>query len=231
MKFVVLFVMIFCHLSLISQTRKQIRDSINDNIVMVSPPDPQLARLAWEEVMYSTIVEKMRMSYVIPSNFQKDMTDTRECFDKYRKEMWVSFGCDFPSFISKDGEMLVFLKAYEFSIEGNQNYVSKEKILERGLLYMGENISKKWKDYVTHYPESEARRIFGADSVISYTINLIPKDYYIKKGKKYKYVDALFIQKKGRGYVYFYSFYTHKAKRNIELYRKQIETIVHYIDD
>ena len=204
----------------------QEKDSTHvDNIILIGAPEPQYAELEREKVVYNTIIERMRMSYTPPSFFEKN-TNTRECFE-YSTKMWISFGCNFPFFISKDKEMLVFLDAYN---EGQNNYISKEEFLEQGLLYLGEKASMKWEDYVTYYPKNETKRIFNADTVIQYTITLLPKDFYKKNEKKYKYVDVLFIEKKGRGYVYFYSFYTDKAKKNITSYRKQIETIVRYED-
>lgn len=47
---------------------------------------------------------------------------------------------------------------------------------------------------------------------------------------KYSHLDALYLQKKGRGFVNFYCFYTDKAKRDFSRYWKAIEGVFRYHD-
>lgn len=98
----------------------------------------------------------------------------------------------------------------------------------RGIIkrYYGE-IGSSWTDSIKHYPADEAVTKFNADSAFYFSLNLNPEDYY--KGV-YKYVKVLVLQKKDRGYAYICSFYTDKAKKQLNKYWCRIERTLRYED-
>lgn len=86
-----------------------------------------------------------------------------------------------------------------------------------------------WRQYLEYYPHEEAQRIFNADTAIRVPLNLIPDKYYDYLGK-YKYLDALVLQRMGRGFITLFCFTTEKGKENMPHYWKQIEGIFRYED-
>lgn len=188
---------------------------------------------------YSRTLTSMKLSYQKPKGFNE--VGKSECFKDYPK-LESTFSCLSNRLVSKDEQFISFLIAYNIFTEefrkemdvlffGKEfDYVDKQHVNQiKGIIrsYYNEEAAKHWKDSVTYYPPDITKDKFNADSVISFSIALRPEDYY---KNEYKYVDILLLQKKGRGYVYFVSFYTDKAKRKLNKYKREIEGVLRYED-
>lgn len=97
-----------------------------------------------------------------------------------------------------------------------------------GIHYWTKIKDPDWTKILHYYPEEVVKNKFNADTVVRFSITLQPEDYY---KKKFKYVDALFLQKNGRSYVYFYCFYTEKAKKRFDKYWQKIEGVLRYEEE
>lgn len=99
--------------------------------------------------------------------------------------------------------------------------------LNKDATLRGENAGFKWKEYVQYYSNDNVTQKYNADTVITYLITLKSGELY---KKKYKYLKALILQKKDRGFITIYSLFTDKAKRHFSKYWKQIDGVVKYAD-
>lgn len=180
----------------------------------------------------SKILTKMKLTYKKPNGFNE--LSNGECFKEYPNLERV-FSCLPHPLQSDDNQFIAFMPI--FSIP------SREEAIRRGLKsidmrhinqlkceirdYLGEEVANNWKEIINYYPEDLAKETFNADTVIRFSISLKPEDYY---KLNFKYVDALYIQKNGRGYVNFHCFYTDSAKNNLDYYWKKIEGVLRYED-
>lgn len=89
----------------------------------------------------------------------------------------------------------------------------------------GENAEFNWKQYVHYYSRDEAIAKFNADTAISYLIKLYDNGLY--KGK-YKYLKALFLQKRDRGFLALYSFCTESGMKQLSKNWQAIEGMYKY---
>jgi hypothetical protein len=89
---------------------------------------------------------------------------------------------------------------------------------------------EEFDKYVTFYPEEYARTKFNADSVATY--NCWPFWHWYKEPYQGKYTrcQALMLQKKDKGYLTLYCFYTEESKKRINAFVKEIEGIVWFKD-
>lgn len=186
---------------------------------------------------YSRELTSMKLPYQKPKGFKE--VGKSECFKDYPK-LESTFSCLSNRLVSNDEQFISFIaipkvftekfqKQMETLFLGREfDYVDKQHANQiKGIIrsYYNEEAAKHWRDSVTYYPPDITKEKFNADSVISYSIALRPEDYY---RNKYKYIDILLLQKKGRGYVYFVSFFTDKARQNINYYREKIEGVLRY---
>lgn len=183
----------------------------------------------------NTLAFDKKMVYVRPEGF-KPYQDT---FFKGYPELKKVFSSLANSLISNDENVIISISVYsiytsefEDRVRGifptdEPSLVDRQHIpqLKGALEYLGKETAGNWKKHVTYYPETEAKEHFKADSVIRFHIPLREKDFY---KKHFKYVDALYIQKKGHGYAQIYVFYTDKAKTDFHKYWQTIEGILTY---
>ena len=94
-------------------------------------------------------------------------------------------------------------------------------------IHWGDTAAQNWKSYVTYYSSTEVRHKFNADTAISFSIKLNPGEYHLGK---YNHLDALFLQRSGRGFVNFYFFYTDKGKKQLAKYWSAMEGVLRYED-
>ena len=104
--------------------------------------------------------------------------------------------------------------------------VHLNKMLQRDKAY--EVTPEEFEKYFTFYPEEYARTKFNADSAATYyywpTIETQPYQ------GKYIGSKALLLQKKDKGHLVLYCFYTEKSKYYIDDFMKEIEGIVWFKD-
>lgn len=185
----------------------------------------------------SKILTHLKITYKKPDGFKEVITT--ECFKDYPK-LELTFSCLGNQLCAKDKQFVAFMPIFRTPTKEDSISMQKIKIQLpptdmrhifqlKGVIrdYMGEEAAENWKKIVTYYPDEIAKNTFNADTVIRFTMPLRPEDYY---KKKFKYVDALFIQKNGRGYVNFYCFYTDKAKKKLDYYWKKIEGVLRFED-
>ena len=177
------------------------------------------------------------MVYEKPKKFKET---SMECFEDYL-HLFHTFKCIGPSLTSNDGQYISFMvnhniedKAYHERMKKLfRNIPNLEDIQHRNQLkgtlvyYYGESISDSWQDSLTYFTDEQAKNICNADTIITTSITLKPEDYY---KKDFKHIEIYLMQKKGRGYVYFVSFYTDKAKKKLKHYRKAIAGALRYED-
>ena len=183
---------------------------------------------------------KMKMSYSKPAGFDELLRP--ECF-KGNPQLSRTITCSFYQLVSMDGECILFLQiyppftrqdsidmtklipGYDHDVVDKQHmYHIKEDIRES----RGEGAAPHWRDYVTYYRSGEARKKFNADSAIFVPIGYKDPSYYYQG--KYSHFEALYLQKKGRGFINFYCFYTDAGAKDIKRYRKIMEGILRYED-
>ncbi len=188
----------------------------------------------------SRILKKMKLEYKKPSEF-KEIKGGTECFEE-SPGLCKAFTCLLNQICSKDEQFIAFMnpstiytKDFQkymedlfpgktFDLVDKQHFNQMKEILKS---FYGEEMEQKWREKVITYPKYEAQKKFNADNAYRFSIALAPEDYY---KKNFKYVDLLFLQKKGRGYVYFCCFYTDKAKAKLNNYWSKIEKVLHYKD-
>lgn len=185
------------------------------------------------------ILDTMKLTYKASPLFVE--VAGSECFND-KPYLKASMSCVRHQLQSKDGEFVAFIAIYKpftrrDSIEMKKflpgasfDYVDKQHIsnLKNNIQWLiNKEASNHWKEHVTYYPAKEARQKFNADTAILIPIELTERDYY--KGK-YNHFNALYLQKKGRGFVNFFFFYTDAAKKDLPLYQKEIEGIFLYED-
>ncbi|WP_316793713.1 hypothetical protein [Pedobacter frigoris] len=207
----------------------------NKITIVDAPPDDH----TWMGHYYRDILKSMGLIYRTTDTFEE--VKGSECFNDNPKLKEI-LTCVSHHLYSKDKEFVVFIPIYkpfsrQDSIEmkqmmpgGNFDHIDKQHTnsIRRDIgSSLGKDASLNWKQYVTYYSAKEAKTKFNADSAVFVPIKLDPQDYY--KGK-YNHMEALYLQKKGRGFVNFYCFYTDKAKKKLPQYRKAIEEIFRYED-
>ena len=193
----------------------------------------------WMGTSGRMVADDMRLKYRKPKGFRED--GSTECFKNY-PNLKETFSCQGPQLHSNDEMFISFLEfvpmyTKEFEKTVNQLFPQHTRELVdkqhrwqmRGRLkqYYGESICESWADSITVFSTEEACRKFNADSAFTFSLHLHPADYY--KGN-FKYMKALLIQKKGRGYACIYSFYTDKAKAKFDKYWRRIEKTLRYKD-
>ncbi|MBX3257045.1 MAG: hypothetical protein KF862_23115 [Chitinophagaceae bacterium] len=184
-------------------------------------------------------------------NYEKlpffDEVKAVECF-KNNIKLEAMFRCLAHKLESRDKEVIVFLSNHFLTkfdsinlrqsfprmfipdLNSQHIYEIRAQILyylEKDATLFGENMGFNWKQYVRYYTSKESKRIFNADTAISYFITLKDKEAY--EGK-YQYMQALFLQKKDRGFAQLYGFYTDKSKKKLSKYWRKIEGIFKYED-
>lgn len=191
----------------------------------------------------------IRVTYKKPSDFSETpIIPVSECF-KNNAKLESMFSCVSNLLVSNDEEFISFIPLHRFltkadSISMQQSfpemklpnlndqhaYSVRAQVLYslgKNAAIRGPNAGFNWKEYVQYYADKDARRKFNADTAITYDVVLNDDEYYLGK---YKYLRALVLQKKDRGFVAIYSFYTDKAKRRLAKYWKATEGILRYDD-
>ena len=193
----------------------------------------------WLAQFSRNLLDTMKIVYKASSFFVE--IPEGDCFNDqpYLKE---ATSCVRHQLQSKDGEFIAFIQIHKIftrhdSIEMKKSLpgitlpiLSNQHIgnIKNNIRWLvGKEAANHWKEHVSYYPGEEAHQKFNADTAILVPIKLNERDHY--KGK-YNNFNALYLQKKGRGFVNFYFFYTDAAKKDLPLYIKEIEGILRYED-
>lgn len=188
---------------------------------------------------YIDILKSMKLTYKKPDGFKE--VPGMECFNKMKKpnRLAIMLSCEsnqlyaddehFTSFMPlhrnfTQQDIIVWKKMFpKLNYDVNELHIGQIKGNINAAF--GEKAALEWRNYVTYYSNEDAKNMFNADTVITFFVKLDSNEYY--KGK-YKYFDALFIQKNGRGFVNFYCFYDDEGKKNLAKYMKGIEGSLWY---
>jgi hypothetical protein len=185
------------------------------------------------------VLKHMKVIYTRPADFKE--VSGSECFETYPK-LKKLITCAGNQLHSNDEQFIAFIPIYkpftkEDSIDMKRYFpnmpfdvIDKQYIIQiknNITTSLGKEKGENWRKHVKFYSAGEAKRLCNADTIIRYSVKLQPQDYY--KGK-YKYLDVLFLQKKGRGFVNFYCFYTDKGKMKFASYWKAMEGVFRYED-
>lgn len=192
----------------------------------------------WMTQQSVDILKSMKLTYNRPVIFDEVMGT--ECFQD-NAQLQATLTCAHRQLHSKDGQFIVFITIYKpFSKQdstdmkklmpgGNFNVIDKQhtyQIMGNIRESLGKEASLNWKKYVTYLNPKETKTKFNADTAIFLPIPFIGPEYYYKG--KYNNLESLWLQKKGRGWVNFYCFYTDEAKKKLPEYRKAVEGIFRY---
>lgn len=181
-------------------------------------------------------LEVMRLEYNKPIGLNEIRMS--ECFKSYPK-LNTLITCAYSQFESKDKQFLVFTTLYRpLSAEDSifMSKISPNKIKTLDWMHeanikgniresLGEDSAANWRSFVHYGTLGNARKFFNADSLLTYTIKLDPKDAY--KGK-FNHLEVLCIAKKRRGVIYLFELYTDEGKRNLMTYQKELEGIFRF---
>lgn len=184
------------------------------------------------------ILKSMELTYNRPAILDEVMGT--ECF-KDNAQLEATLTCAHRQLHSKDGQFIVFISIYkpfdkQDSIDmkklmPGRNFDLIDKKHTRHIMRdiresLGKEASLNWKKYVTYLNPEETKTKFNADTAIFLPIPFVGPEYYYKG--KYNNFEALYLQKKGRGWVNFYCFYTDNTKRKLAEYKKAVEAIFRY---
>ncbi len=237
-------IIILFTISTIVSAQNEKYDTVTDKygrkyLIEVDDIDTTKIKYKWLGAYHSSILEDMRIEYKKPFGFNE--VDLYNSFKKY-PILRYKLSTGTYGLCSDDKEFIALLSIYEiftkkfqkemeelfpgksYDLEDKQHFYQIKAILKS---FYGEEMEQHWREKITTYPKEEALNKFNADNAYRFSITLSPEDYY---EKKFKYVDLLFLQKKGRGYVYFCCFYTDKVKAELNNYWSEIEKVFHYED-
>lgn len=192
------------------------------------------------------VLETMNLEYRHPNGFKKNVIISEEmfCFDPKSKQC-IANACFYPQLsIQKDRHFIIFFDTSDriYTVEdstewsgifpdGDFDFIDKQHIMNLQMhieCTRGKKDSELWKNYVTYYSEEDAKRLFNADTVITYSASL-EKGYYFRK--KYSHYKIYYLQRKGRGYIPIYCFFDKKAFKKQDKYTKIIDGLFWYNDE
>ena len=196
------------------------------------------------------LTHDMRLNFQVSDGFQTGDSLNHECFEEYLWLWSVFFSCFSGRVQSNDSEHLSFLHVLSISTR----YVDTRHLNHMRAIYNrfhhhlqfnhGRDSSQwqrwflpgdtrsngfyvDWHESAYFFSPEETRTKFNADTAAFFTLTLPSGHYYLNK---YRYIDVFMLQKAGRGYIQFISFYTEEAKQNIDWYRRRLWGSLRYED-
>lgn len=222
----ILFLFILSNLSCIAQ---------NQTNITVIDEDTTALEYEWMGTI-SRVLTSMNVVYSKPEGFKE--VGYTECFNENPK-LKEAFTCVLNQLQSEDNQFMVYMQTHRL--------FNKEEILDMRRLFpdfdpenipvntmkyiikafFGKEKEDNWEELIDFYSNKEAHKKFNSDSAMKLSICLSPDDYY---KNEYKYIDVLFFQKRERGYIGLFCFFTDKARGNYNHYWKKIEKTFYYED-
>jgi len=92
-------------------------------------------------------------------------------------------------------------------------------------LFLPENSSHTWKQYINYYPQEQAKNKINADTIISYSFRLEPKDYY-----KGKYKNIWILVRSGSSVISTYALYEDMSDEKLAKFKAAVENSFIYDD-
>lgn len=192
----------------------------------------------WLPKHHIDILKSMKLRYTKPKGFQE--VPGSECFDSIPRLHQI-LTCLVGQLYANDSHFIAFLAIYPFltpkkikewkvlfpntPLDINNEHEYQIRATIRGMY--GDRAASEWRKYVTYYSSAKARKLFNADTAIAFPIKLNSNEYY---KKKYRYLNVLFLQKNGRGWVGIYCFSDDKAQTNLTKYMTAIQGSFRYED-
>ena len=189
------------------------------------------------------LTHDMRLTFQVPDGFKTGDDDYFRLFG-YNWLLFKSFGHQLGGRVhSNDNEFVAFLQVLPIStryvdtshngqMNAIYNHFHHHLQHNRGrssdwVRLWGSDFHLDWRESAHFFSQEETRTRFNADTAAFFTLRL-PREYYFEG--RFRYVDVFMLQKVGRGYVSFVSFYTRRARRNIESYRRRLWGSLRYED-
>lgn len=189
-------------------------------------------------------LKTIRLNYRTPSLFSE--IPIVECF-KGNPRLEFMLGCAGNQLISHDKEFIAFIPLKRFlskkdsidlrksfpgasipDLNSQHIYSIRAQVLSslgKDASLKGENASFNWRKYVRYYSCKDAKQKFNADTAITYSITLNGNEIY---KSKYRFLKILVLQKKDRGFIEMYSFYSGKNNTDFNKYWSLIESAFKY---
>ena len=196
----------------------------------------------WMSEMEVDVLRDWKIIYKKPNKFNQVVGN--DCFNNNPK-LKSMMKCGGNQLHSRNGDFIVFnmigtvftrdvddeplivvlpgIGKPPYTLEGQFISYIKNDIVQ----LFGEKAASNWKNHVNYSSNEKTVNKFNSDVVISYSINLEPKDYY--KGV-YNNLWVLVIRKKNRGYVRMYFLYKDISNRKLAKYKTNVESIYKYED-
>lgn len=208
------------------------------HITIYGQDTSQSYKYTWMPKHDVDILKTMKLRYQKPKDF-KEVPGT-DCFDSIPKLMQI-ISCAGNQLHSNDEHFLAFISMRRpFT---SQEIIRLKELFGNGLYEndkahinqirtdieyaYGHQAALHWRKYVTYYSPAEAKNKFNADTAVIFSVKLDSAEYY---KKKYRFFDALFLEKKERSWVSFYCFYDEAGKENLSNYMKAVESVFRYED-
>lgn len=186
-----------------------------------------------------TVLDSLSITYSPPVNFVSDLAGEGFGTVPHLKRL---HGCMYY-IVSKDNNFLVCFYAehitgknpfdetsnisYLKSVEGDIRVSLSPKTDDlTSMEGKGKNTEIQLKNHVTYCPLEYAKNNFNADTVIRYSLNMNG----LKLQGQYTDNTVLTLQKKGKGFITLYCFYTKEGKRKINDYMKVVENMLWFRD-
>lgn len=192
------------------------------------------------------MLKTIKVNYKKPESFLE--VPGYDCF-KGKGRLEAMLSCLRNQLRSKDGEFITFIPLNRFHTKKDsvnlrrsfpEMFISDLNLqhvyqIRAVILYSlgkdatlrGENSGFDWKRYVHYYSDEKAIQKFNADTAITFVIKLNDNEVY---KEKYKYLKALYLQKKDRGFIELYCFYTDQGNKHLPKYWQAVEGIFKYED-
>jgi len=187
------------------------------------------------------ILDSRGLKMMIPEGFEKGYLDT-ECFEE-SAFLNSLLRCMDNKIISHEGNCMSFIPFFKFFPGAEpdavlaRNYFENweyriehfhiDQIRAKIKVAYGEQAAERWKDYVTYFKPEQAKKIFNADTVITFDVKLSPDQYFMDK---FTLIRFLFLQKKGRFFNMVVSLYADQALKDRERYDMLNNSILRYIN-
>ena len=214
------------------------QSGFSQQVYIIGEDNSNLLGKEWISPEAVATLKSMKLNYKKPEGFNEAYL-VSECFEPNSK-LALALTCISNKLYTDKGDFITFMSVIPFlstkdiadweSTVPNFNYdidqLHNNKLRHIMKIWYGDSAAEDWQHYLSYYSTVKAKSKFNADTAITFSITLDSAEYY----DKYNYLDVFLIQKNGRGFVTFYSFYDEEGKKNLDKYKKEIEGILRFED-